>query len=487
MPTRELPERPNLEQYRKQSKDLLKECRRGEPVALQRLREYHPHAPARPSLADAQLVVAREHGVDSWPKFVATVETASGTPSSTAMWRTAEEAVVAGDVATLERLLREYAEVFKTERPKSYWNNTLHPEYHSGDARAIINRTHHFDSWEDFERFLRAPREPGSPLELFETAADAVVTGNIATLSRLLRDHPELIRARSIRNHHATLLHYVGANGIEGWRQHTPPNAVEILNLLLTAGAEVDAVADMYGGSTTLGLVATSLHPERAGLQEQLIDVLLAHGARMDVAGIAGGGPEGGHPLVNACMANGRGKAAAYLASRGAPLDLEAAGGLGRADILSACFDNDNRIKPPATTESLASALVSAAHGRQYEAVRFLLDCGIPVDAHPISSTFTGANWAALNGDMKLLQLFIARGADLTIKNDYGGDALGAALWGAANRHRQRDYPVIIQLLIAAGVNVDCEYGDWWERQETEVPEAHARILQLLRAHEVSR
>jgi hypothetical protein len=181
-------------------------------------------------------------------------------------------------------------------------------------------------------------------------------------------------------------------------------------------------------------------------------------------------------------MANGRGNAAAYLASRGAPLDLEAAGGLGRVDILAACFDAENRIKPPATTERLTLALIAAAHGRHYDTVRFLLDRGIPVDAQASDSTFTGANWAALNGDLKLLKLFIARGADLTIKNDYGGDALGAALWGAANRHRQHDYPPVIKLLIARGVNLEREYADWWERQEVDVPEAHARILELLRA-----
>lgn len=80
------------------------------------------------------------------------------------------------------------------------------------------------------------------------------------------------------------------------------------------------------------------------------------------------------------------------------------------------------------------------------------------------------------------MKLFIDRGADLRIKNDYGGDTLGAALWGAAN-----DYPPVVELLIARGVNVEREYADWWERQEADSPAAHARILQLLRAHEMVR
>jgi len=74
----------------------------------------------------------------------------------------------------------------------------------------------------------------------------------------MLPDHPELIRARWPRPHHATLLLYIGTNGVEDERQKYPPNAVEMLKLLLAAGAEVDAEADLYGGgATTPGLVAT--------------------------------------------------------------------------------------------------------------------------------------------------------------------------------------------------------------------------------------
>ena len=38
---------------------------------------------------------------------------------------------------------------------------------------------------------------------------------------------PELIRQRSSREHRSTLLHYVSANGIEDFRQRTPPNIVD--------------------------------------------------------------------------------------------------------------------------------------------------------------------------------------------------------------------------------------------------------------------
>ena len=57
MPTRNLPDRPNLSQYKKQAKALVKACAAGDADALQRVRELHPRAPAKVTLADAQFVM----------------------------------------------------------------------------------------------------------------------------------------------------------------------------------------------------------------------------------------------------------------------------------------------------------------------------------------------------------------------------------------------------------------------------------------------
>ena len=51
----------NLEQLRKQAKELVKAARAGDADALKRLDGREP------ILARAQLVVAREHGYPSWP------------------------------------------------------------------------------------------------------------------------------------------------------------------------------------------------------------------------------------------------------------------------------------------------------------------------------------------------------------------------------------------------------------------------------------
>jgi ankyrin repeat protein len=81
---RELPARPNLEQHKKQAKDLVRDCALGLPAALERIARHHPRlhklSPAETTtanftLTDAQLVLAREHGFESWPKFSKHIET----------------------------------------------------------------------------------------------------------------------------------------------------------------------------------------------------------------------------------------------------------------------------------------------------------------------------------------------------------------------------------------------------------------------------
>src|SRR5205807_2098987 len=98
------------------------------------------------------------------------------------------------------------------------------------------------------QRFAAAASQPGSDVHRFEAAVEAVINGDEASLRRMLAEHPDLAQARSSRTccfdppeHRATLLHYVAANGVENYRQKTPPNAVEITRLLLDAGADPNA------------------------------------------------------------------------------------------------------------------------------------------------------------------------------------------------------------------------------------------------------
>src|SRR5262245_41554118 len=67
---RVLPERPSLEQLRKQARDLLRDARGGNASALARIAASKRTPAGAPIvLAHAQLAIAREHGFPSWPKL----------------------------------------------------------------------------------------------------------------------------------------------------------------------------------------------------------------------------------------------------------------------------------------------------------------------------------------------------------------------------------------------------------------------------------
>src|SRR5688572_8551388 len=130
----------------------------------------------------------------------------------------------------------------------------------------------------------------------FARAVTAIVTGDVQALRQTLAADPGLVRARSTSAHHATLLHYMAANGIEDELQRRVPNADEVARLLLEAGAEADALCDMYGGrwNTTMDLLVSSDHPCEAGVTGKVVRLLHAHGAAIE------GPRDNGSPLATA-------------------------------------------------------------------------------------------------------------------------------------------------------------------------------------------
>jgi hypothetical protein len=65
-----LPDRPDLDQLRRQARELLRAAANGEPGAVARLRAVSE----RVTLSAAQLALAREHGYPSWPRLRAEVK-----------------------------------------------------------------------------------------------------------------------------------------------------------------------------------------------------------------------------------------------------------------------------------------------------------------------------------------------------------------------------------------------------------------------------
>jgi hypothetical protein len=353
------------------------------------------------------------------------------------------------------------------------------------DARDLISDGHGFENWQSLVRFLEEVKTPGSQASEFESAVEMVVTGDANALERALQKNPDLSRARSPRAHGATLLHYVSANGVEDFRQKTPKNAVEIARMLLEAGAEVDA--DLaYGmsptsrarypgriGSTTLGLVATSIHPAHAGVQIALLDLLLDAGASID-------GLPGCWSPINASLANGRPEAAQFLAARGAKLDLEGAAGVGRLDLVEKWFGKTGRLKTGATKTQMKSGFMWACEYGQTRVVEFLIDRGLDVAAKVRG--MTGLHWAMVGGHKDTIKLLLERKAPLEVRNSFGGTALGCAIWAVGNSdpiyrwpEKHTDWVVIIQMLIEAGARVYEADGDF--------PTGNPQVDELLLRH----
>jgi ankyrin repeat protein len=388
-----------LENYRKEAKRLLAAFRSGNPQAMHLIKRYHPRLPGRADTNDRNNVTQAE----------------------------------------IRRVRLSLA-----------------------DAQTIIARGHQFQTWPQFVKHIEALNQEGSPVWQFETVVQAIVTGDLVMLKRLLRVHPDLIRARSTREHHATLLHYVGANAVEGYNQKTPKNAVRVAEILLNAGVDVDADLD-YGdmnrryperlGSTTLGMVATSCHPAEAGIQIALLETLLDAGASVN-------GLRGRWNPVIAALHNGRGHAAEFLARHGARLDLEGAAGTGRLDVVKSFFKKDGSLKAGATKPQLESGFMWACEYGRSRVVALLLEKGVNVSAMPHGET--GLHWAAYSGHAELVKLLLKRNAPLEIKDErFDGTPLGWSLYGWCNtppEANRRGYYEVVARLVAAGAKVDSEW-----------------------------
>jgi ankyrin repeat protein len=307
------------------------------------------------------------------------------------------------------------------------------------DAQLVIARLHYFESWPKLVQHIEALQAHDPRVMRFESAADAIIAGDIPALRALLDAHPELVHQRSTRAHRAPLLHFIAANGVEDYRQLSPPNAVDVARLLLDAGAEVDAATDVYGGgSTALNLVATSTPPRIAGVQIPLIDLLLERGAAID-------GVKPGASTAEAALANNCPEAAVALVARGARVpNVITAAGVGHLELV-------RRHADVASQEQLERALIMAARYGRHAVVEYLLDRGVEVGA---SDGMTALHWAAGGAHLETMQLLIERGAPLEAKNEFGGTVLDSTLWFASHV-QDIDYAPAVDMLITAGASTD--------------------------------
>ncbi len=278
----------------------------------------------------------------------------------------------------------------------------------------------------------------------FERAADAIVNGDREVLVRLLQDEPSLCQARSLRPHRATLLHYLGANGLEEHRQKTPQNAVEIMQCLLEAGSVPDALARTYGGGpaqTTMALLASSSHPADANLQGALIRTLVAGGANPD------GLDHDGLPMATAVAFRCR-QAVDALVDLIHQSNVVFAAAAGQVELLATQMGSQGRLRDGFDhcrvpwlhmsrdpQRAAQQALVAAAQFGRLEVVEFLLQQGVDGKDAPLDNGVTALHEACFFGDRAVVERLLDHGANPGQReNLYRSTALG---WAREGRHEE--------------------------------------------------
>ena len=166
-----LPEHPSLEQLRKQAKELLRQLRSGDKTATTRLHAHKPDV-FEPILADAQYVVAREHGFESWPKLVHNI-LAAQPPELEQHRRIAKDLLAvynSADVDAAARLNDLFHSALNLQQIRDFIRDRLFDlpdtqrrinNFTLSDAQLVLARMHGFKDWSEL---AQSSNEPASDL-----------------------------------------------------------------------------------------------------------------------------------------------------------------------------------------------------------------------------------------------------------------------------------------------------------------------------------
>jgi ankyrin repeat protein len=236
-PTRAMRENPDLDQLKRQAKELLESYRAQQSEAVTEVNFYHPTAtPDAIALHDAQFVLARSYGFESWPKLTAAVD---GVTSAKL-----HQAAQSGNLVQVRELLSRRPELGRGERrflqiavlKRDLALTQLLLEFGADPGGGewtspeVIARDRGYDEIVDAIRAARTKRgERGlqGPTEAVRKFEQAAKSGNEEALCAVLDEHPELAEITPANG--MTMLHQAASHG-----------AVRITKWLLDHGADVN-------------------------------------------------------------------------------------------------------------------------------------------------------------------------------------------------------------------------------------------------------
>jgi ankyrin repeat protein len=518
----ELPARPNLEQYKKQAKELVRDCERSVADALGRIKRNHPRFHSQPesqvkdgrfALSDAQLVIAREHGFESWPKFskhiamILLIQAVSDLPDPVSAF--IEVACVprhsghaSGTLEHAEMILERYPQVAKSN---IHTASILADE---AGVREFLTRNrkeatakggpHEWDALTHlcFSRYLRMDK---SRSEAFVRTARALLeagaSANTGWYETIDQPDPRPCLESAIYGaagvaHHAELTRLLldyGADPNDGETPYHVPEGYDnaTMKVLIESG-KLNEVSlswmllrktDWHDGEGIRMLLESGVNPNvmtkfgdnalqhaiRRDNNLELVQLFLDHGADPSLETMR-------ENISATAMAahKGRGDVLRLLKQRGIALNLE-----GPVRLIAACAEGEREAvrslasQQPQWVElalSFGGTLMSGFAGNgNVEGIQCLLDLGVGVDAldqqgdgtFDVAKNSTALHVAAWRARPGVVKELIAREAAVNALDGKGRSALALAIKACVDSYwTDRRTTESIEDLLQAGASL---------------------------------
>lgn len=527
-----LPARPDLEQYKKQAKELLKAYRAADAETIRRVKTNHPRfeklsepgfAISKFALADAQLVIAREHGFESWPKFARRVEALANANSIPSLENPTaafiEAAVWFGTLERAEQILAAYPQIAQ---------GSIHVAAILGDdatvrrfiARDRANATAKAPPFDGdaliylcLSKYLRLDKKRSDAFLRAATALlDAGADPNTGfTAKDEYGDFESALYGAAAVAQHAELTRLLLQRGADPNDVETPYHSPEsydnsALHVLVESGKlTADSLttmllrkADNHDYHGMKYLLQHGADPNRmtrwhyTALQQalrrdnsiDLLDLLLDNGADPTLPN-----ESDGRTGIEMAARRGRSDALSSFSRRGITVELTTV-----ARAIAACAQDQ-----PAVLRSLIDSEADGRNLRQQlladgntllaefagnnnaNGVRTLLDLGVPVDARysgdpyfDIAKESTALHVAAWKAWPAIVKLLIERGASINVEDAKGRTALMLAVKACVDSYwTNRRSPESVAALLRAGATT----------AGIELPSGYSEIDELLQAH----
>jgi ankyrin repeat protein len=465
-----LPTQPDLDQLRRQAKELLRAARAGDTAATARIEAVSGEL----TLAAAQLALAREYGFASWPRLKDEVDArtlglaekadefiqasiSGNTPRAAHMLEetpalaghSVATAVILGDADRVRAELQQDPTLATRSDPRTGWT-ALHVACSSRWHQIEPART---DGLATVARLLlEAGADPTGPTPSrprgggWRPLRCVIAVSNSGPSNRQIvqllldrgavPDDHDLYLAGFAHDRHQLLPLLIAATpnlaalAEQALAAPISNSDTESARMLLAAGADPRRYRDDEGRPTSVLWAALE-----AGCEGDFIELLLDHGADPNATG---GDARTPHQLATAA---GRTDIADLLGRHGAADTATAADRLlsacRRADRAQAhqLLVDDPGLLGRLTDEERAAIFRAAEHG-DTAAVSLMLDLGFPLQTRGDDGG-TALHAAAYNGSTQTVRLLLDRGADIEARDTTWDDTpLGWAAVGSGERPR---------------------------------------------------